>query len=362
MNKLFSILFLFIGMASSLFAAEITKVEPANWWVGMNDTKVELLVYGKDLCGASVELEADDVQLLSVENGNSPDYLFVTLDIGKNQRPGNIELRFKKGYFSKKLSYELKARNENSAMRKGFDNSDVLYLIMPDRFANGDKSNDTTSGTIEAADRNNPNGRHGGDIAGIISKLDYLQQLGVTTIWPTPLWESNHVKNTYHGYACTDFYNIDARYGNNELYRQLADECHKRGMKLVMDVVPNHCSVSHPWMKNLPLTDWVHPVPDTSTRTLAITAWNDPYVSKRDFDLNRNGWFSPLMPDMNQSNEKVLRYLAQNAIWWIEYAGLDGLRVDTYPYCERSEVAKWTKAMATDSFCGSILAKRCQKP
>lgn len=194
MNKLFSILFLFIGMASSLFAAEITKVEPANWWVGMNDTKVELLVYGKDLCGASVELEADDVQLLSVENGNSPDYLFVTLDIGKNQRPGNIELRFKKGYFSKKLSYELKARNENSAMRKGFDNSDVLYLIMPDRFANGDKSNDTTSGTIEAADRNNPNGRHGGDIAGIISKLDYLQQLGVTTIWPTPLWESNHVK------------------------------------------------------------------------------------------------------------------------------------------------------------------------
>ena len=348
MNKLFSILFLFIGMASSLFAAEITKVEPANWWVGMKDTKVELLVYGKDLCGASVELEADDVQLLSVENGNSPDYLFVTLDIGKNQRPGNIELRFKKGYFSKKLSYELKARNENSAMRKGFDNSDVLYLIMPDRFANGDKSNDTTSGTIEAADRNNPNGRHGGDIAGIISKLDYLQQLGVTTIWPTPLWESNHVKNTYHGYACTDFYNIDARYGNNELYRQLADECHKRGMKLVMDVVPNHCSVSHPWMKNLPLTDWVHPVPDTSTRTLAITAWNDPYVSKRDFDLNRNGWFSPLMPDMNQSNEKVLRYLAQNAIWWIEYAGLDGLRVDTYPYCERSEVAKWTKAITNE--------------
>lgn len=344
-KKIILTTFIALYTASSIFPTEIEKIEPGNWWTGMKNSKLELLVYGRDLINTSVELKADDVQLLSVENADSPDYLFITLNIGKKQKPGKIELHFKKEKFTQKIVYELKKRKRCSALRTSFNTSDVFYLIMPDRFVNGNSSNDTQSSTIEAVDRTNPNGRHGGDIEGIISQLDYLQDLGITTIWPTPLWESNHVKNTYHGYACTDFYNIDPRYGNNALYKRLAEECHKRGLKLVMDVVPNHCSISHPWIKNLPLKDWIHPAPQTSGRTLAISAWNDPYVAKVDFDLNRNGWFSPLMPDMNQSNEKVLRYLIQNTIWWIEYANLDGLRVDTYPYCEREQIAKWTKAI-----------------
>lgn len=344
-KKLVLIFFAVLCTASLAFPTDIEKIEPGNWWIGMKDSKLELLVYGKDLDGTSVTIEAEDVEVVAVENADSPDYLFVTLDIGKDQKAGKIKLSFKKGKFFQKISYELKERSENSAIRKGFDQSDVFYLIMPDRFANGDISNDTTANTLEGTDRNNSNGRHGGDIAGMISKLDYLQTLGVTTIWPTPLWESNHVKNTYHGYACTDFYNIDPRYGNNLLYKQFADECHKRGLKLVMDVVPNHCSISHPWIQNLPLKDWIHPAPKTPGRALAISAWNDPYVSEKDFLLNKDGWFSPLMPDLNQNNEKVLRYLVQNTIWWIEYAGLDGLRVDTYPYCEREQIAKWTKAI-----------------
>lgn len=344
-RKLILAFFAMLYAASSIFSSSVGKIEPGNWWTGMRDNRLELLVYGKDLIGTSVSIEANDTKIVAVENADSPDYLFVTLEIGRQQKPGNIMLLFRKGKFSHKVSYELKQRNENSAMRKGFDQSDVFYLIMPDRFANGDSSNDTTSDMLEGADRNNPNGRHGGDIAGIIGKLDYLQELGVTTLWPTPMWESNHAKNTYHGYACTDFYNIDPRYGSNQLYKQLAEECHKRGLKLVMDVVPNHCSISHPWLKNPPMKDWVHPVPETSARTLAISAWNDPHVSEKDFVLNKDGWFSPLMPDLNQNNEKVLRYLVQNAIWWIEYAGLDGLRVDTYPYCERGQIAKWTKAI-----------------
>ena len=350
-----------VAVSLSTFATELVKIEPGNWWTGMRDSRLELLVYGKDLAGASVEVKADDVRLLAVENADSPDYLFVTLDIGDKQPAGTIELRFKKGHFSKKVAYELKERRAGSAHRKGFDASDVFYLLMPDRFANGNAGNDTSKQTVEAADRNNPNGRHGGDIAGIVSKLDYLKGLGVTTLWPTPLWESNHVKNTYHGYACTDFYSIDPRYGTNEEYRQLAVECHKRGLKLVMDVVPNHCSISHPWMKNLPLKDWVHPKPEAAGRTLAISAWNDPHVSELDYRLNKDGWFSPLMPDMNQNNAKVLRYLVQNTIWWIEYADLDGLRVDTYPYCERDAIARWTKAI-TDEYPNMNIVGECWQP
>lgn len=348
MRHLFSALLLLSALLSSN-AAEVTKVEPPNWWTGMNSDELQLMIYGKDLNGSKVGIIATDVSITEVADADSPDYLFVTLKIGKNQKPGLINLNLKKNGKSIDIPYELKERTSGAEMRTGFDSSDVIYLIMPDRFANGDETNDSVEGMEEQSNRNNPNGRHGGDIQGIISKLDYLKDLGVSTIWPTPLWESNHTKNSYHGYACTDYYKIDSRYGDNSLYKELASECHKRGIKLIMDVVPNHCSVSHPWMKNLPMADWIHPAPEAPGRTLAISAWNDPYVSELDFDLNRSGWFSALMPDMNQSNPKVLRYLIQNTIWWIEYANLDGLRVDTYPYCERGDIAKWTKAL-TDEY------------
>lgn len=345
MSKNLIILLCGLLYATSVFSVSVDKIEPGNWWVGMKNNRVELLVYGKNLLGSSVTVVADDVRIIATENADSPDYLFVTLEIGENQKAKPIQLQFRKDKFSAKVTYELKERSGNAQARKGFDTSDVVYLLMPDRFANGDATNDSTEDASEKANRENPNGRHGGDIAGMIERLGYLQQLGVTTIWPTPLWESNHTKNSYHGYACTDFYQIDSRYGTNSLYRKLAAACHQSGLKLIMDVVPNHCSISHPWVKNPPMKDWIHPAPANPGRTLAISAWNDPHVSDDDFRLNKDGWFSPLMPDLNQNNEKVLRYFVQNTIWWIEYANLDGLRVDTYPYCERSQIAKWTKAI-----------------
>ena len=345
-SLLISIFLLYTALP--VLAMSLKKIEPGNWWVGMKEHRLELLAYGQNLTDATVRVDGKGVKVLAVENADSPNYLFITLDISQRTQAGHIDLVFEKDGVTQTVTYELKERESKSVMRKGFDTSDVIYLLMPDRFANGDVSNDQVTSVWEQTDRNNPNGRHGGDIAGIISKLDYLQQLGVTTIWPTPMWESNHIKNTYHGYACTDFYRIDPRYGTNALYKKLADECHAHGLKLIMDVVPNHCSISHPWVKNPPMKDWIHPMPKKAGKTLAISAWNDPHASDRDFTLNKDGWFSPLMPDLNQNNEKLLRYLIQNTIWWIEYAGLDGLRVDTYPYCERKQIAKWTKAIMNE--------------
>lgn len=349
MKKLIIITLLFYVVTLGVFAQMVNKVEPQCWWTGMQTNTIELLVYGNDIKGMHVAVSPGQTKIVRVENADSPNYLFVTIEIGERQKPGDIDLIFSKGDKKEIVKYPLLARENSDKLHKGFDGSDVIYLLMPDRFANGDVSNDAISEMKEKADRKNPNGRHGGDIAGIISKLDYLSELGVTAIWPTPLWESNHEKNSYHGYACTDFYNIDPRYGNNRMYKQLAKECHNRGLKMIMDMVPNHCSISHPWLSDLPVNDWVYLIPDNYVRSLAISAWTDPYVSGIDYKWNKDGWFSPLMPDLNQNNEKLLRYLTQNAIWWIEYAGLDGIRVDTYPYCEKDKIAVWTKAV-TDEY------------
>jgi glycosidase len=326
-------------------AALVGKIEPQFWWTGMKQQSLELLVYGNNLKGTQVSISKGDTRISSVEDADNPDYLFVTLEIRPKQQPGKLELTFTKGAEKQVVSYDLYERKSNSALRKGFDQSDVIYLIMSDRFSNGDPSNDNTTDTQEKSDRNNPNTRHGGDISGIVSRLDYLKELGITAVWPTPLLTSDQSKNSYHGYACTDFYSVDPRYGSNKLYRQLAIECHNRGLKLIMDMVPNHCGISHLWVKNPPTKDWIHPVPESSSRTLSIPVWTDPHASEIDCHQNKDGWFSPLMPDLNQNNEKVLRYFTQNSIWWIEYAGLDGLRVDTYPYCEKSKIAEWTQSI-----------------
>lgn len=315
----------------------------------MKNRQLQLMVYGKDLKGAKVHVTIGKVQVTGVEEGDSPNYLFVNLLIPQDQPAGTIELAVEKGKQKTLLAYELKSRRPGSAARKGFSPADVIYLIMPDRFANGDPSNDNSPEMAEKANRNAPNGRHGGDLQGILGKLDYLKDLGITTVWNTPLWEDNAPVNSYHGYAATDFYHIDPRYGTNDQYLALSAACHARNLKLIMDLVPNHCSLFHPWLADLPCKDWIHVLPAKYKRSLSISAWTDPYASNIDFVANKDGWFTEKMPDLNQDNPKLLKYLTQNAIWWIEYADLDGLRVDTYPYSDKQRIAEWTKAI-TDEY------------
>lgn len=330
--------------------AQVDKIEPEFWWSGMKNTELQLLVYGKNISDLVPEFSSN-IPIKEVKKVENPNYLFVTIDT-KSVPPGKVQLNFKKGKKTvQKFDYEFKRRNPNSAQRKGFDSSDVFYLIMPDRFANGNPNNDNTPDTAEKADRSNPNGRHGGDIEGIIQNLDYLNDLGITTIWTTPMLEDNEPVFSYHGYAQSDYYKIDPRFGTNEDYKRLADEMHKRDMKLVMDYVTNHWGSKHWIIQDLPTQDWIH-IWDTEEARQQNGFQRSNYRMTTQFDVNASqtdakgcmdGWFDTTMPDMNQKNPLVLNYMVQNAIWWIEYAGLDGLRVDTYSYNDKEGIAEWTQ-------------------
>ncbi|MBA5629123.1 glycoside hydrolase family 13 protein [Moheibacter lacus] len=347
MKKLTSILFLFILINSF---AQIQKIEPEFWWSGMKNTELQLLVYGKNINHLVPEF-SNGIQIKEVLKVENPNYLFVTIDT-KGVQPGKVKLNFKKGKKTvQSFDYEFKSRENNSAQRKGFDSSDVFYLLMPDRFANGNPNNDNTKETAEIANRSDLNGRHGGDLEGIIQNLDYLDELGITTIWSTPLLEDNEPAYSYHGYAQSDYYKIDPRYGTNADYKRLADELHKREMKLVMDYVTNHWGSKHWIIQDLPMEDWIH-VWHTEEAQKQNGFQRSNYRMTTQFDQNAaeidaegcmDGWFDTTMPDMNQSNPLVLNYMVQNAIWWIEFAGLDGLRVDTYSYNDKKGIAEWTK-------------------
>ena len=342
MKKKISILFLscFVSIAYT----QIEKIEPPFWWSGMYHEQLQLVCYGKDISKYKVQTEG--VAITDITKTENPNYLFITLDI-KEVTPGKISIDFKEEdsvVFSQ--SYEFKTRREHAADRKGFDSSDVIYLIMPDRYANGDPKNDSHIDTKEKADRTNPGGRHGGDIQGVIDHLDYLKDLGVTALWSTPLLEDNEPVYSYHTYAQSDLYKIDPRYGTNEDYKRLAAEMHQRDMKLIMDYVTNHWGSKHWMIKDLPTKDWVHQWPEGFKRSnYRMTTQFDHNASKVDAEGCMNGWFDTTMPDMNQSNPLLLNYITQNAIWWIEYAALDGFRVDTYSYNDKEGIAKWTKAI-----------------
>lgn len=337
-------LFLFLSAISQTLQAQLQRTEPPFWYAGMKNPELQILFYGKEIGKYDVSV-SNDVVITSVNKTENPNYVFVTIDT-KNVPVSELTFSFKSGKktaFTKK--YELKKRREHSALRKGFDASDVMYLIMPDRFANGNPSNDTTSDTNEKADRNNSHGRHGGDIQGIINNLDYIQSTGVTTLWNTPLCEDNDKRGSYHGYGQSDVYKIDPRYGTNEDYLKLSAELHKRDMKLVLDYVTNHWGAEHWMIKDLPQYDWIHQFPGYAQSNYRMTTQFDPNASDRDRKYCVEGWFVPSMPDLNQANPLVLNYLKQNAIWWIEYADLDGYRVDTYSYNDKKGIAEWTKAI-----------------
>ena len=307
--------------------AQIERVEPPFWWEGMHYAEIQILLYGKNIAQYRVESDLPISNVLKTEN---PNYLFVTVDT-KDKKAGNysISLWQKKKQVGS-VSYELKARREGSAYRKSFDSSDMIYLIMPDRFANGNPNNDSHPALTDKLNRSAADGRHGGDIQVIINHLDYIQSLGATAIWSTPLCEDNELQHSYHTYAQTDVYKIDPRYGTNEEYQQLSAALHKRGMKLIKDYVTNHWGSQHWMVKDLPCYDWLHQFPGYGQSTFRMSTQMDSNASEWDKKYCEKGWFARSMPDLNQANPLVLNYLTQNAIWWIEYADLDGLRVDTY--------------------------------
>lgn len=350
MKKL-SLLFLLI---CAFTFAQIQKVEPAFWWKGMKNPELQILVYGKNIAKYSVEL-SDKIQVKDLTKTENPNYLFITVNTNEINT-SSFKINFKeKNKAVYTYNYELKDRNPDSAKRESFSSKDVMYLIMPDRFANGDVSNDSQPNLIEKANRSLPSGRHGGDLRGIINNLDYLQNLGATALWLTPANEDNEKRTSYHGYAQTDLYKIDGRYGTNEEYLELSRELQKRGMMLIQDYVTNHWGISHWLIQDLPTKDWIHQFPDGEGKygfkrsNYRTTSQFDTNVAEIDKKEALNGWFDTTMPDLNQSNPLVLKYLTQNAIWWIEYAELGGMRVDTYPYNDKVAMAKWAKAI-TDEY------------
>lgn len=340
-------LLLFFLISSTMFA-QIERIEPPFWYAGMHNPELQIMFYGKNIAQHQVSV-SNPIKITAIKKTENPNYLFVTVNI-KDVPATNYIFTFKN---NNKVAfthiYSLKKRRENSAQRKSFDSSDMMYLIMPDRFANGKNNNDSSNSTLEKFNRNLPGGRHGGDIEGIINHLDYLQELGVTTLWNTPLCEDNEVAYSYHTYAQSDVYKIDPRYGTNEDYARLAEELHKRKMKLVMDYVTNHWGAAHWMMKDLPTHDWIHQFDNFTQTNHKRTTIHDINASKIDTKICMDGWFAPTMPDLNQSNPLMLNYLIQNAIWWIEYADLDGFRVDTFNYSDSKGIAQWTKSI-TDEY------------
>lgn len=322
---------------------DVERVEPPFWWVGMESSQLQLLIKGKNIADSDAKIRKKGVTIQQVTKGDNTDYLFLDLLIDGNTKPGRFDIVFSNGDEKNRFSYELKERASERHAFRGLTENDAIYLITPDRFSNGDTSNDNHNELTEKLNRDFHGGRHGGDLKGISSKIDYIKQLGATTIWLNPVLENNMPEYSYHGYAITDFYKVDARYGTNDQYKALADRVHKNGMKIIMDMVFNHCGLNHWWMSEKPFEDWIHTADTMMTTNFAISTVSDPYASNLDKEQMEKGWFVPVMPDLNHDNNFMADYLIQNSIWWIEYAGLDGIRMDTYPYNKKEFMAEWAR-------------------
>jgi glycosidase len=331
-------------------AIEVSRMEPAFWWVGMKNPELQVMLYGEGIGRADVQFEYPGVYLEKIVRADSPDYLFVYLKLDSTAKPGTVRFTLNEG--KKKLfrTLELKPR-ATTLGAQGFSPADALYLIMPDRFANGNPDNDVWDG--EDIDRNDLSYRHGGDLAGIQKHLDYLDDLGVTTVWLNPVLEnkmnSPEKYKSYHGYAITNFYKVDQRMGSNEEYRLLIENIHQKGMKIVMDMIYNHCGSLHWWMNDLPFRDWLNHQEGFVPTSHNLYAVMDPHAPESEVRAMTDGWFVPSMPDLNQRNPHLATYLIQNSIWWIEYARIDGIRHDTHPYADFDFLAKWCKAV-TDEY------------
>ncbi|MBR2882203.1 MAG: glycoside hydrolase family 13 protein [Prevotella sp.] len=360
MKKIFLLITLALYTTMMNAAVKVDRIDPTFWYAGMKNPTVQLMLYGKNIKQAEVTTDYPGATIERIVQLDSPNYLLVYLNLSGAQ-PGEMTLKVD----GKKVKYQLKQREKTGAERHGFTNEDVLYMLMPDRFASGSSDNDQIKGmNAYKNDRTQPSLRHGGDLEGIRQHLDYFNQLGVTALWFTPVLENNSPDNngfsTYHGYATTDYYRVDPRFGTNEEYKRLTDEAHAKGLKIVMDMIFNHCGLEHPWVEDMPTRDWLN-TPEWLEKakqegkketndlylqtSYKLTPVLDPYASKVDLKETVDGWFVPSMPDLNQKNPHVMTYLIQNSIWWIETVGIDGIRMDTYPYADAAAMAEWMRQL-----------------
>ena len=350
MKKLFATIGLLLFFMAMNAKVDITRIEPENWFAGMKNPQVQLMVYGHNIREAQVSTDYPGAKIDSLVRLDSPNYLLIYINLNGAQ-PGNMPLTFTQGGSKKRVMYAIKPRTMQGEDRKGFTNADVLYMLMPDRFANGNPKNDVVKGMRdELCNRNEPSLRHGGDIEGIRQHLDYFKELGVTALWFTPLLENDRPADegkysTYHGYATTNYYRVDPRFGTNDDYKALVSEAHQKGLKVVMDMIFNHCGDYHPWKLDAPSKDWFNNPNYGLQTSYKLTPVLDPYASKVDMRETVDGWFVKSMPDLNQRNPHLMRYLIQNSEWWIETVGIDGIRMDTYPYADRDAIALWMKTL-----------------
>jgi len=327
----------------------VSRVDPPNWWTGMRMNQIQLMVTGEDLSGLSARSRSPQVRVTHVYRTPNPSYAFIDIEIARDALAGYHRIVLYNGRDSLPLSYPVLKRKPGAGLYRGFDPSDVMYLIMPDRFANGDTANDNVAGMTEEKDRAKPGGRHGGDLKGIVDHLDYLADLGVTTLWINPVLENNAPAYSYHGYAATDLYRVDPRLGSNEEYEALVRAAHAKGLKVIMDHVSNHIGIRHPWMKNLPSADWLNGSQANHQRELHWKMELQDIHGDSAVRANvTTGWFADNMPDLNQKNSFVARYLTENTLWWIETTGVDGIREDTYSYADAKYLADWAAAIAAE--------------
>lgn len=343
--KRFSLLAAALMAGASLFGAKkapmVTNVEPPYWWVGMANDTLQVMLTGPDIAQASAEVDYSGVKLDRQVSLDSPNYKLLYFTIAPDAKPGKMPIRLNLDGRKHTLDYELKARDMKGEDYEGFSAADVLYLLMPDRFAQGDAVAATDLEYNDAPDRTQPSTRHGGNLKGIADKLDYLDSLGITAIWSCPVLENDMPGGSYHGYATTDYYRIDPRFGTNADWQELIAQAHKRGIKVVMDMIFNHSGSNHPWMKDMPSKDWYNHPEGNELTNFRLSTIHDPYVSDYDLDHTVNGWFVSAMPDLNQKNPHLMKYLIQNSIWWIESSKINGIRMDTYPYADMQGMAQW---------------------
>ncbi len=344
-----SALFLLLVITVQAQSIEIERLEPPFWWTGFEETELQLLVYGPDIGDARVTIDYEGVEFKRSISTENPNYLFVYVDVTEDASPGIMELHFRRGSETFVFEYELKERLGSYNRHQGFDSSDVIYLLMPDRFANGDPSISNIEGMLEGVDMDEPFARKGGDIQGIINHLDYIKDLGMTALWVNPIFENDMPYNYaigagfYHGYAATDMYKVDRRFGTNEDFVHLVQKSQDMGMKLIMDMIHNHVGTHHWFIKDLPSSDWVHDQSVYGNTNYRTSVLMDPYVSESDFNRLVRAWFVDEMPDLDQRNPLLADYLIQNTIWWIEYSGIDGIRMDTHAYPYPDYMAEWTR-------------------
>lgn len=346
MKKIFSLSAGLLAGVAGVFGASapvVTNVEPPYWWTGMANDTLQIMVTGPGIARSTAGIDYPGVRLVEQVALDSPNYKLLYAVIGKDTQPGTFDISFTAAGKTTEVPYELKKRTPDASATGGFDASDVLYLLMPDRFAKGADNKADDLNFKAKVDRNNPNARHGGDLKGIENHLDYLHDLGVTALWLCPVLENDMPGGSYHGYATTDYYRVDPRFGTNADYARLVEKAHGKGLKVVMDMIFNHSGSEHPWLKDMPAADWFNH-PDGKTLTnFRLTTVHDPYASDYDLDRTVNGWFVTAMPDLNQRNRHLTKYLIQNSIWWIESTKIDGIRMDTYPYADLDAMAEWNR-------------------